>query len=47
MALLEHAYGTAIPRAMLPLIQYVLLYGLKTLLGIERMQALPIGGRWW
>jgi hypothetical protein len=41
MALLEHGYGTAIPRARLPFIQYVLLYGPKTLVGIECMHALP------
>jgi hypothetical protein len=41
MALLEQAYGTAIQREMLPFIQYVLLYGLKTLFGIESINALP------
>jgi hypothetical protein len=41
MALLEQVHGTAIPRAMLPFVQYLLLYGLKTLFGIESMNALP------
>ena len=41
MPLLEQVDGTAIPREMLPVIQYLLRYGLKTLLGIERMNALP------
>ena len=41
MALLEEAHGTAIQREMLPYVQYVLLYGLKTLFGIESMNALP------
>jgi len=41
MALLEPAYGTAIQHEMLPFIQYVLLYGLKTLFGIESINALP------
>jgi Transposase DDE domain len=33
--------GTAVQREMVPIVQYVLLYSLKTLLGIESMQALP------
>jgi Transposase DDE domain len=33
--------GTAVQREMVPFVQYVLLYSLKTLLGIESMQALP------
>jgi hypothetical protein len=41
MALLEEGHGAAIQRAMLPFVQYVLLYGVKTLLGIESMNALP------
>jgi hypothetical protein len=41
MTLLEEAHGAAIQRAMLPFVQYVLLYGVKTLLGIESMNALP------
>jgi hypothetical protein len=41
MALLEHACDTAIPSALLPFIQSVLRYRLKTLLEIERMHALP------
>ena len=41
MALLEGVQGTAIQREMVPFVQYVLLYGLKTLFGIESMNALP------
>jgi hypothetical protein len=41
MALLEQVHGTAIPREMIPFVQYLLLYGLKTLCGIKSMQALP------
>jgi hypothetical protein len=41
MALLEEVHGTAIQREMLPYVPYVLLYGLKTLFGIESMNALP------
>jgi hypothetical protein len=41
VTLVEHACGTAIPRAMRPFIQSVLRYGRQTLLGIERMHALP------
>jgi Transposase DDE domain len=41
MPLLEQVDGTAIEREMLPVIQYLLLYGLKTLFGIESMNALP------
>jgi hypothetical protein len=41
MTLLEEAHGAAIQRAMLPFVQYVRLYGVKTLLGIESMNALP------
>jgi hypothetical protein len=41
MALLENIHGTAIPREMLPSVQYSLLYGLKTLCGMKRMNALP------
>jgi hypothetical protein len=41
MALLEDVHGTTIRREMLPYVQYVLLYGLKTLFGIKRMKALP------
>jgi Transposase DDE domain len=33
--------GTAIARAMVPCVQYILLDGVKTLLGIESMNALP------
>jgi len=41
MSLLEEAHGAAIQRAMVPFVQYVLLYGLKTLFGIERINAVP------
>jgi Transposase DDE domain len=41
MALLSGVHGTAIQREMVPVVQYVLLYGLQTLYGIERMHALP------
>jgi hypothetical protein len=39
--LLDEVQGTAVQREMVPVVQYVLLYSLKTLFGIERMQALP------
>jgi hypothetical protein len=41
MSLLEEAHGAAVQREMVPFVQYVLLYGLKTLFGIESMNALP------
>jgi hypothetical protein len=41
MALLEDIHGAAIQREMVPYVQYVLLYGLKTLFGIDSMNALP------
>ena len=41
MALLAEVHGTAMPREMVPFVQYVLLYSLKTLFGIESMNALP------
>jgi hypothetical protein len=41
MTLLEEAHGAAIQREMVPFVQYVLLYGLKTLFGIESINALP------
>jgi hypothetical protein len=41
MALLEQVHGAAIQREMVPFVQYVLLYGVKTLLGIESINALP------
>jgi Transposase DDE domain len=41
MALLEQASGAGIHRTMVPFVQYVLLYGLKTLFGIESINALP------
>ena len=34
--------GTAVQREMVPFVQYVLLYSLKTLFGIESMNALPV-----
>jgi hypothetical protein len=43
MALLDEAHGAAGQRAMVPFVQDVLLYGVKTLLGMERINALP---RW-
>jgi hypothetical protein len=39
--LLGDVQGTAVQRKMVPFVQYILLYGLKTLLGIEGMHALP------
>ncbi len=41
MALLSDVHGTAIQREMVPFVQYVLLYSLKTLFGIESINALP------
>jgi len=41
MTLLEKAHGAAIQREMRPFVQYVLLYGLKTLFGMESINALP------
>jgi hypothetical protein len=41
MALRSDVHGTAIQRAMVPFVQYVLLYSLKTLFGIESSNALP------
>src|SRR5688572_2366777 len=38
---MERVEGTAMPREMVPVVQYLLLYGLKTLFGIESMNALP------
>jgi hypothetical protein len=42
MGLLEQVHGAAIHREMVPFVQYVLLYGVKTLFGIESMNALPV-----
>lgn len=39
--LLGDVQGRAVQRQMVPYVQYVLLYSLKTLLGIESMNALP------
>jgi hypothetical protein len=41
MAWLVEVHGTAIQREMVPYVQYVWLYGVKTLCGIESMNALP------
>jgi hypothetical protein len=41
MAWFEHACGVAIHREMVPFVQDVLLYGLKTRFGIESINALP------
>jgi hypothetical protein len=38
---LGEVQGTAIQREMVPVVQYLLLYSLKTLFGIESMHALP------
>jgi hypothetical protein len=38
---LDDVQGTAIQRVMVPSVQYILLYGLKTLYGVESMNALP------
>jgi hypothetical protein len=40
--LLGDVQGTAVAREMVPCGQYLLLYRLKTLCGIERMHALPV-----
>src|SRR5256886_11798264 len=39
--LMARVQGTAIQREMVPVVQYLLRYGLKTLFGIESMNALP------
>ena len=41
MVLLEAAHGAAVHRQMVPFVQYVLLYSMKTLFGMERINALP------
>ena len=41
MALLEEAHGASFQREMVPYVQYVLLCGLKTLIGVDSMNALP------
>jgi hypothetical protein len=38
---LDNLHGMAIQRVIVPCIQYVLLYRLKTLYGVGRMNALP------
>jgi hypothetical protein len=39
--LMEGVQGKALQREMVPVVQYLLLYGLKTLFGIDSMNALP------
>jgi hypothetical protein len=39
--LLDDVQGTGVQREMVPFVQYLLLYSLKTLFGIESMNALP------
>jgi DDE family transposase len=41
MSLREEAHGAAVPRERVPVVQDVLLDGLKTLFGIESLKALP------
>jgi hypothetical protein len=41
MASLEEVHGASIQRELVPYVQYVLLYCLKTLCGINSMKALP------
>jgi hypothetical protein len=41
MAMLQETHGAGIDRVMVPFVQYLLLYGLKTLFGIESINALP------
>jgi hypothetical protein len=41
LELMEGVQGTALQREMVPVVQYLMLYGLKTLFGIESMNALP------
>jgi hypothetical protein len=41
MAMLQKTHGAGIGRVMVPFVQYLLLYGLKTLFGIESINALP------
>jgi hypothetical protein len=41
MDLLADVHGTAIQRKMVPFVEYILLFGLKTLFGIESINALP------
>jgi hypothetical protein len=41
MGVLEEAHGAAMPRQMVPFVQYVLLYRMKTLFGMESIKALP------
>jgi hypothetical protein len=41
MALLAQVHGAAMHREMVPVVQYRLLYGVKTLCGMKRINALP------
>jgi hypothetical protein len=41
MAMLQETHGAGIDRVMVPFVQYLLRYGLKTLFGIESIKALP------
>jgi hypothetical protein len=41
LELMEGVQGATLQREMVPVVQYLLLYGLKTLFGIESMNALP------
>jgi len=41
LTLLQQARGKGVERELVPMVQYILLYGLKTLFGIESMNALP------
>ncbi len=38
---LDDVQGTGVRRVMVPCVQYILLYGLRTLYGIVSMNALP------
>jgi hypothetical protein len=42
LELMEGVQGTALQREMVPVVQYLMRYGLKTLWGIESMNALPV-----
>ena len=41
MAMRQATHGAGIDRVMVPVVQYLLLYGLQPLFGIERLKALP------
>jgi hypothetical protein len=42
MTLLEEVGGIAMHRGLVPFVQSLLLYGLKTLVGVKRRKALPV-----